>query len=108
MGYSLDFRRRVMSDKVKNKLSFQETSHKYNVSMRTLFRWSGKIEPCQFRSKPATKVDEELLLKDIEDFPDAYQFERAKRFCVTQPAIHYALKRLNITYKKNTKTSQSK
>ena len=101
MGYSLDFRQRVMADKESKKLTFQETSDKYNVSMRTLFRWSDEIEPRNFRDKPATKVDEYALLKDIENFPDAYQFERAKRLSVTQPAIHYALKRLNITYKKH-------
>jgi len=107
MGYSLDFRKRVMQDKESNKLTFQDISDKYNVSMRTLFRWADNIEPCMSRNKPATKIDEEALLKDIEDFPDAYQFERAARLSVTQPAIHYALKRLNITYKKNSKSSQS-
>lgn len=104
MGYSLDFRQRVMKDKESNGLTFQAVSEKYNVSIRTLFRWADNIEPCVSRDKPATKVDEQALLKDIENFPDAYQFERAKRLSVTQPAIHYALKRLNITYKKNTKT----
>lgn len=103
MGYSLDFRKRVMADKEANNLSFQQTSDKYNVSMRSLFRWADTIEPCTSRDKPATKIDEERLLKDIEEFPDAYQFERAERLMVTQPAIHYALKRLHITYKKTLK-----
>ncbi|MFC6273861.1 IS630 transposase-related protein [Pseudoalteromonas fenneropenaei] len=35
----------------------------------------------------------------MEQFPDDYQWERAKRLNVNQPAIHYALKRLNISYK---------
>ena len=104
MGYSLDFRRRIIAGKEANNLSVQKTSEKYHVSIRTLFRWVNKIEPCLSRNKPATKVNEERLLKDIEQFPDAYQFKRAERLAVTQPAIHYALKRLNITYKKNTKT----
>ncbi|WP_409202778.1 IS630 transposase-related protein [Vibrio sp. SS-MA-C1-2] len=30
--------------------------------------------------------------------PDSYQWERAKRFNVSQSAMHYALKRLYITY----------
>ena len=45
----------------------------------------------------------DLLKKDIEEFPDDYQWEHAKRLNVTQPAIHYALKRLNISYKKTLK-----
>lgn len=89
-----------MQDKASSDLTFQDISDKYKVSMRTLFRWVNNIEPSMTRNKPATKVDEEALLKDIEDFPDDYQSERAKRLSVTQPAIHYALKRLNITYKK--------
>ncbi|MBD2784507.1 transposase, partial [Xenorhabdus sp. DI] len=35
-----------------------------------------------------------------------YQWERAKRLGVSQSAIHYALKRLKITFKKNAKTSR--
>jgi len=104
MGYSLDFRKRVLADKEEHQLSFQETSDKYKVSMRSLFRWVNCVEPATTRNKPATKINEEILLNDIEQFPDDYQFERAQRLSVTQPAIHYALKRLNITFKKNTKT----
>ncbi|MDC9595174.1 IS630 transposase-related protein [Xenorhabdus sp. IM139775] len=33
-----------------------------------------------------------------------YQWERAKRLGVSQSAIHYALKRLKLTLKKNVKT----
>ena len=32
--------------------------------------------------------------------PDAYQYERAKRFKVSQAAVHFRLKRLGVTYKK--------
>ena len=46
----------------------------------------------------------DALIKDIEEFPDDYQWERAKRLNVTQPGIHYALKRLKISFKKNSKT----
>ncbi len=53
--------------------------------------------------KPATKVDMQALAKDVPSHPDD-QWERAKRLGVCQPAIHYALKRTHITFKKNTKT----
>ena len=43
------------------------------------------------------KNNMDALKKDIEDFPDDCQWERAKRLNVTQPAIHYALKRLKIS-----------
>ncbi|WP_249023999.1 IS630 transposase-related protein [Suttonella ornithocola] len=40
------------------------------------------------------------MLKDIEQYPDDYQWERARRFNCSQSAICYALKRLKITHKK--------
>ena len=69
-------------------------------NVASLFRWKNKLEPSLTRNKPATKVDMSLLKEDIEKFPDDYQWGRAKRLNVTQPAIHYALKRLNISFKK--------
>ena len=48
------------------------------------------------------------LIEDIEKYSDAYQYERAERLGVSKAGIWYALKRLNITYKKNSKTSKSK
>ncbi|MET1254557.1 IS630 transposase-related protein [Aliikangiella maris] len=107
MSYSLDFRQRVLVYKEKHQLTFQQTSEHFGIGIRTLFRWSNNITPCLNRNKPATKVDMDELLKDIEKFPDGYQWERAKRLNIGQPAIHYALKRLNFTYKKNTKASES-
>nr|WP_244589977.1 IS630 transposase-related protein [Xenorhabdus budapestensis] len=69
--------------------------------MCTLFRWSHKIEPCITRNKSPTKISDETLIIDAQNYPDDYQWERAKRLGVTQSAIHYALKRLKITFKKN-------
>ena len=47
------------------------------------------------------KIDLEKLKEDVQKYPDAYQYERAKRFGVYQNAIFCALKKLNITYKKS-------
>ncbi|MEQ1962743.1 IS630 transposase-related protein, partial [Xenorhabdus khoisanae] len=44
------------------------------------------------------------LLVFVKNFPDDYQWERAKRLGVSQSAIHYALKRLRLTHKKNAGT----
>ncbi|MEH6453925.1 MAG: IS630 transposase-related protein [Psychromonas sp.] len=58
------------------------------------------MTPCTTRQKPATKLDMDKLKQDVEDYPDDYQWERAKRLNVGKPAIHYGFKRLNISYKK--------
>jgi len=104
MAYSLDFRQRVFAYKEKHQLTFEQTSEHFGISIATLFRWQKRLEPCTTRNRPATKVDMDALIKDIEKFPDDYQWERAQRLNVTQPGIHYALKRLKISFKKNSKT----
>ena len=104
MAYSLDFRQRVFAYKEKHQLTFEQTSKHFGINIATLFRWQKRLEPCTTRNRPATKVDMDALIKDIEAFPDDYQWERAKRLNVTQPGIHYALKRLKIRFKKNSKT----
>lgn len=101
MGYSIDFRRQVFKIKQQEDLTFQEVSDRFGVPMRTLFRWQNRIEPKTKRNKPSTKIDMEALGKDVEDNPDHFQYERAKKFGVSQSAIYYALRRLKISYKKN-------
>lgn len=69
--------------------------------MRTLFRWKKRIEPKTKRNKPATKIDMEALRKGVKQHPDKYQYEWAQEFNVSRGAIWFALKRLAISYKKN-------
>lgn len=106
MTYSLDFRRGIFAIKEKQGLSFSETSKRFDVPIRTLFRWKKRIEPKIKRNKPATKINMEALRKDVKEHPDLYQYERAKKFGVTQVAIWFALKRLGISYKKNSVSSK--
>ena len=101
MAYSLDFRQHVFKVKQKEKLTFQELSDRFSIPIRTLFRWQQRIEPKTKRNKPPTKIDMEALSKDVKENPDLYQYERAKTFGVSQSAIYYALKRLNISNEKN-------
>ena len=108
MSYSIDFRQKVLAYKEKHSLTFQETSEHFEISIRTLFRWENRLEPCPTRTREANKLTKDVLLKDIESYPDDYQWERAKRLGVTQPCVHYALKRARISYKKNTLPPKSK
>jgi transposase len=101
MAYSLDFRKRVFAVKEKEGLTFSETSKRFHVPMNTLFRWQRRIEPKTKRNKPATKIDMKALRRDIRKYPDKFQYERAREFGVTQGAIWFALKRMNISVKKN-------
>lgn len=108
MSYSLDFRKKVMGIKEKEKLTFEATSERFGIGMRTLFRWQNRLEAKMTRKKPATKINMAGLQKDVEEHPDAYLAERATRFGVSITGIFKALRRLKITYKKNAVSSKSR
>ena len=107
MTYSLDFRKKALSIRSREKLSFAQTAKRFVVSVNSLFLWSKQIEPKQTKNRPAIKIDKETLMEDIEKYPDAFSYERADRLNVTASGIRSAMKRLKISYKKNTKPSQS-
>lgn len=69
MKHSLDFRRRVFEIKEREKLSFEETSKRFAVSMRILFRWQQRIEPKTKHNKRPHKIDEERLARHVDNIP---------------------------------------
>ena len=101
MSYSLDFRKHVFKIKEREALNFEAVSVRFGISVRTLFRWQIRLEPKTTRNKPATKIDMAALEKHVEDYPDAYQYERASALGVSPNCILYALRRLKISRKKN-------
>lgn len=105
MTYSRDFREKVLFIKEKENLSFAKTAKRFGVGKESIVRWAKNIESKKTRNKPTIKIDMEALQKDIEVYPDAYQYERAKRFSVSRMGISHALKRLGVSYKKNPQPS---
>lgn len=105
MTHPLKLHPKVLSTKDKFGLTFQETSKRFDISIRSLFRWQHQLEPISRRNKPATKIDMGALLQHVTDDPDASLYERAEAFNATPQAIHYELKRLDISHNKNAATS---
>ena len=108
MTYSIDFRRKVLEVKERDGLSFEQTATLFGIGKSSVRRWTECIEPCRSRNKPATKIDMELLEQDVGLYPDAYQYERAERLGCSQRGIGEALKRLKISRKKNSFTSEGR
>lgn len=106
MAYSLDFRKKVFAVKEKEGLTFAETSKRFHIDIRTLFRWQKRLEPKIKRNKPATKIDMKKLQKDVQERPDAFLSERAESLGVSISCVFYALRRLDISIKKNSVSSQ--
>ena len=101
MTYSLDFRRKVLDVRERDRLTIAQVAERFAVGKASVMRWLKRIErkPSGFRQR---KLDLEGLKQDLRDYPDAYQRERATRLGVTQSAIYYALKKkLRVSHKKN-------
>jgi len=107
MTYSADFRAQVIRS-VKNKdMSIRQACTFYNISKTALQRWLKDSSIKQTRDKAPTKILNEALLKDVEQYPDDYLHERARRFNCSKTGMHTALKRLGISQKKDLRASKS-
>ena len=105
MTYSLDMRQQVLKIRSEEGLSMAKVAKRFGVGVASVMRWSKNIEAIKKRNR-STKIDMEALKRDVEQYPDAYQHERAARLGVSDYCVWYALKRLGVTYKKNTSASK--
>jgi transposase len=106
MTYPIQFRKKVMKLH-EGGMSYKQLSVRFGVSVRALYRWKKEIEPKNKRNKPWQKIDQKILIDDIKKYPDLYLHERADKMGVSKSGIHEAIQRLGVTYKKNTRSSQS-
>jgi transposase len=79
MTYSIDFRKKVIGIKAKEKLSIAKTAKRFGIGTSTIVNWIKNIVAKIGRNKPASKIDMQALAKDIKEYPDAYAYERAAR-----------------------------
>lgn len=101
MTYPLAFRKKVLSVKERDNLTHGAAAKRFDIGKDTITRWKQTLEPKISKNRPAIKIDMEALQKDVHDKPDAYQYERANTLGVSKSCVHYALRRLGLSYKKN-------
>ena len=104
MAYSKDFRIKAIEymDKGHTKEELYEAFGIYLSRIsewRRLLKETGKLTP-RYKATRKSKIDLQELEKALERKPDATLAELAKPFNCTEQAVHYALERLKITYKK--------
>jgi transposase len=107
MTYPSKFRKKAISIMDREDLTIAETAERFGVGVASVARWKTQPEPAVTRNKPATKIDMEALAKDIEENPDHFLYERARKFSVSTSGMWSALKRLGLTRKKKSSASQS-
>jgi len=76
MTYSIDFRRKVLSVREKDRLTISEVAARFCVGVASVVRWLKQPEPKRTRNKPATKIDMDALARDVVEHPDAYASHR--------------------------------
>lgn len=104
--YNSHFIKKALS--LRSSLSISKLAAKFNISTRTIQNWEQGKLPTGKRDKPNKTLDKSALIADVMEHPDSYQHERAERLGVSQMCIWHNLKKLGITYKKNTAPSQSR
>ena len=107
MTYSADFRAQVIKSVEEQDMSIRQACTFYDISKATLQNWLKDPSIKLTRNKPPSKILNEALLKDVEQYPDDYMYERAKRFGCSKSGIKTALKRLGISQKKDLRASKS-
>jgi len=74
---------------------------------KKLLKTTGSLKP-QYKENRKRKIDLNKLEKAVERKPDATLAELAKIFDCTEQAVFYALKRANLTLKKQLSHTKSK
>jgi transposase len=106
MSYDIKFRQRVI-DYLSDGHTYKETAAVFKVSTSAILDWKSMLNEtgtlkAKKRKQTWRKIDPVKLREFVAENPDAYQHEIATAFGVRLFAIQKALKRLNITRKKNT------
>ena len=107
MTYSADFRAQVLKSVEQQGMSIRQACAFYDISKATLQNWLKDPSIKLTRNKPPSKIPNDALLKDVEQYPDDYMYERAQRLNCSKSGIEIALKRLGISQKKDLRTSKS-
>ena len=103
MTYSADFRAQVIKSVEQQGMSIRKACAFYGISKATLQNWLKDPSIKLTRNKPPSKIPNDVLLKDVEQHPDDYMYERAQRLNCSKSGIEAALKRLSISQKKDTR-----
>ena len=100
MSYPIHFRKKKILAKLEEGQSIRSVAQHFEINKNTIVEWKKRIEIKRTRPRKPSKVDDDALRADVEQYPDDYQYERAARFGCGTSTIGDALKRLNITVKK--------
>ena len=106
MAYSVDFRKRVISQ-IESGMSWTKACSVYLISRGTLSNWfdlyrqTGKLDTSPRKEYKVRKIESSKLFSILERMPDLTLEEVAAEFKCTPTAIFKRCTKLGITRKKN-------
>ncbi len=74
---------------------------RFEIDKNTIVAWKQRIEIKRTRPREPSKINDDALRADVENYPDDYQYGRAARFNCGVSSIGDALTRLKLTVKKD-------
>lgn len=104
MAYSEDYRRRAIEYYETH--TQKELYEAFKIYASEVNKWNklltetGSLEP-KYPKMRTKKIDLEKLAMAVEEKPGAYLREHALAFGCTKQAVHYAMKKLKLSNKKN-------
>lgn len=104
--YSLDLRKRVVAFAKKNGVT--QAKQLFGVNHQTIYNWMSRMAARKTGPQGARKLDVAKLNKLLTERNDLYQDELAALLGVCKSTICKALKRLEVSRKKNQGTPQDK
>lgn len=111
MAHSLDFIKIAVAYK-DNGHTIKELEKEFGIHSKTYYRWKKNLTNGYYENKQKSErkrlIDKDSLRKAVAENPDAYLKELAELFDCSPQAIFYALKKLDITYKKKHSHIQKK
>ena len=99
MSYPIHFRKKILA-KLEEGQSIRAVAQHFEINKNTIVEWKKRIEIKRTRPRKPSKVDDDALRADIEQYPDDYQYERAERLGVSTHAVFNALHAAGISRKK--------
>ena len=105
MTYFLDCHKQVLKS-LDEGMTFAGAAELYNLSPTTIQNWKRRVHSKTTRQTKPHKISDDVLLNDVKEYPDDYQYERARRLNCSKTGIYHALKRLGISQKKDLSASK--
>jgi transposase len=96
MSYPIHFRKKILA-KLEEGQSIRAVAQHFEINKNTIVEWKKRIEIKRTRPRKPSKVDDDALRADVEQYPDDYQYERVNLVSfIVKPAFRFntSLKRI--------------